>query len=41
LLKYVPRRQFDAVVRDLKPVHTTINPDQAFVALDAFDAQSG
>jgi len=40
-LKYVPRRQYDAVVRDLKPVYTAINPDQALVALDAFDAKWG
>jgi len=40
-LKYVPRRQYDAVVKDLKPVYTAINPDQALVALDAFDAKWG
>jgi putative transposase len=40
-LKYVPRRQYDAVVRDLKPVYTAINPDQALAALDAFDAKWG
>jgi putative transposase len=40
-LKYVPRRQYDAVVKDLKPVYTAVNPDQALVALDAFDAKWG
>ena len=40
-LKYVPRRQYDAVVKDLKPVYTAIGPDQALVALDAFDAKWG
>src|ERR1700742_3603658 len=40
-LKYVPRRQYDAVVRDLKPVYTAVNPDQALEALDAFDATWG
>jgi putative transposase len=40
-LKYVPRRQYDAVVKDLKPVYTAINPDQALAALDAFDAKWG
>jgi putative transposase len=40
-LKYVPRRQYDAVVRDLKPVYTAINADQALEALDAFDAKWG
>jgi transposase-like protein len=30
-LKYVPRRQFGAVAKDLKPIYTAINPDQAMV----------
>src|ERR1700728_4381258 len=40
-LKYVPRRQYDQVVKDLKPIYTAINPDQAMNALDAFDAKWG
>ena len=36
-LKYVPRRQYDAVVKDLKPIYTAINADQALLALDAFE----
>jgi putative transposase len=40
-LKYVPRRQYDAVVRDLKPIYTAIDPDTALVALDAFEEKWG
>jgi putative transposase len=36
-LKYVPRRQFDQVVKDLKPIYTAVNADAAMVALDAFE----
>ena len=36
-LKYVPRRQFDAVTKDLKPIYTALNPDQAMVALEQFE----
>jgi putative transposase len=32
----VPRRQYDAVVRDLKPIYTALNADQAMLALEAF-----
>jgi len=38
-LKYVPRRQYDAVVKDLKPIYTAINPDQAMIALEQFEAR--
>ena len=38
-LKYVPRRQYDAVVKDLKPIYTAINPDQAMTALEQFEAR--
>ena len=38
-LKYVPRRQYDAVVKDLKPIYTAINADQALIALEAFEAK--
>jgi putative transposase len=38
-LRYVPRRQFDAVVKDLKPIYTAINPDQAMVALEQFETK--
>jgi putative transposase len=40
-LRYVPRRQFDAVTKDLKPIYTAINPDQAILALEAFEAKWG
>jgi putative transposase len=37
-LRYVPRRQFDAVTTDLRPIYTAINPDQAMIALEATDS---
>src|SRR6202167_5676713 len=40
-LKYVPRRQYDAVVRDLKAIYTANNPDTALVALEAFEEKWG
>ena len=40
-LRYVPRRQFDAVTKDLKPIYTAINPDQAMLALEAFETKWG
>ena len=40
-LRYVPRRQYDAVVRDLKPIYTAINADQALLELDAFEQKWG
>src|SRR5579875_2057713 len=36
-LRYVPRRQFDAVTKALRPVYTAINPDEAMLALEAFE----
>src|ERR1700729_999023 len=40
-LKYVPRRQYDAVVRDLKPIYTANNPDSALLGLEAFEEKWG
>jgi transposase-like protein len=40
-LKYVPRRQYDQVVRDLKPIYTAIDADAAMLALEAFDEKWG
>ena len=40
-LRYVPRRQYDAVVKDLKPIYTAINADQALLELDAFEQKWG
>jgi putative transposase len=38
-LKYVPRKQYDQVVKDLKPIYTAINAEQAMRALEAFEAK--
>src|SRR5487761_1348506 len=40
-LKYVPRRQYDAVVKDLKPIYTAIDSDQALLALEGFEEKWG
>jgi putative transposase len=40
-LKYVPRRQYDAVVKDLKPIYTAIDADHALRALEAFEEKWG
>jgi putative transposase len=40
-LKYVPRRQYDTVVKDLKPIYTATNADTALVALEAFEEKWG
>ena len=40
-LKYVPRRQYDQIVKDLKPIYTAINSDAAEQALEAFDQKWG
>ncbi len=40
-LKYVPRRQYDQVVKDLKPIYTAIDADHALVALEAFEERWG
>jgi putative transposase len=40
-LKYVPRRDYDQVVKDLKPIYTAINAEAAEHALDAFDQKWG
>jgi putative transposase len=40
-LKYVPRRQYAAVVKDLKPIYTAIDSDAAMGALDAFEEKWG
>jgi putative transposase len=36
-LRYVPRRQYDQVVKDLKPIYTATCADQALLALEAFE----
>ena len=40
-LRYVPRRQYEQVIKDLKPIYTAIDADAALVALDAFEEKWG
>src|SRR5579884_456608 len=40
-LRYVPRRDYDVVVKDLRAVYTAIDTDRALHALDAFEAKWG
>jgi len=40
-LRYVPRRDYDAVTRDLRAIYTAIDADRALHALDAFEAKWG
>lgn len=40
-LKYVPRREFADVTRDLKPIYTATDADAAHQALEAFDEKWG
>ncbi len=40
-LKYVPRRQYDQVAKDLRPIYTAIDADQALLALEAFEEKWG
>ena len=40
-LKYVPRREREQVARDLKPIYTAIDADQAHRELEAFDEKWG
>ena len=40
-LKYVPRRERDQVARDLKPIYTATDADQAHAELETFDEKLG
>ena len=40
-LKYVPRRSYDLVVKDLKPIYTATDVDAAQEALERFDQKWG
>jgi len=40
-LKYVPRRDYDKVVKDLRPIYTATDADAALQALEAFDEKWG
>jgi putative transposase len=40
-LKYVPRKQYEQVTKDLRPIYTAIDADQAMHALEAFEEKWG
>jgi putative transposase len=40
-LRYVPRRDYDVIVKDLRVIYTAIDADRALHALDAFEAKWG
>ncbi len=40
-LKYVPRKQYERVAKDLRPIYTAIDADQALLALEAFEEKWG
>jgi putative transposase len=40
-LKYVPRRHYEQVAKDLRPIYTAIDADQALNALEAFEEKWG
>jgi putative transposase len=40
-LRYVPRRRYEQVVKDLRPIYTAIDAEHALAALDAFDQKWG
>ena len=40
-LKYVPRREYDKVAKDLRPIYTALDADAAQQALEAFDEKWG
>jgi putative transposase len=40
-LRYVPRRQYDQVVKDLRPIYTAVDADAAAAALEAFEEKWG
>ena len=40
-LRYVPRRDYDPVVKDLRVIYTAVDADRALHALDAFEAKWG
>jgi putative transposase len=40
-LRYVPRRQYDQVVKDLKPIYRATDADAALAALEAFEEKWG
>jgi putative transposase len=40
-LRYVPRRRYDQVVKDLRPIYTATDVDAALAALEAFEEKWG
>ena len=40
-LKYVPRRQYEQVAKDLRPIYTALDADAALHALEAFEEKWG
>jgi len=40
-LRYAPRRQYDQIVKDLRPIYTAVNADAAEAALEAFEEKWG
>jgi transposase-like protein len=40
-LKYVPRRQYEQVTKDLRPIYTAIDADAAMLALEGFEEKWG
>ncbi len=40
-LKYVPRRQYEQVAKDLRPIYTALDADAALGALEAFEEKWG
>jgi putative transposase len=40
-LRYVPRRQYEQVTKDLKPIYTATDQNAALLALDAFEEKWG
>jgi putative transposase len=40
-LKYVPRKHYEQVTKDLRPIYTAIDADGALVALEAFEEKWG
>ncbi|HEY7935342.1 MAG TPA: IS256 family transposase [Solirubrobacteraceae bacterium] len=40
-LKYVPRKQYAQVTKDLRPIYTAVNADHALLQLEAFEEKWG
>lgn len=40
-LRYVPRRQYEQVAKDLRPIYTALDADAALHALEAFEEKWG